>query len=304
MTGYGAGYLVPARRQRGMLVLADPRHGRVRGSCRRAASVTRVTSTRARACSELPTWLGDDGNGVPVHVVTTFLPEFASRLHELAAQAAAQLGVTLEITSYGGFRDQQLTQDILKFRDEDYAAYVKQLALSKPGAVPVPEDQWRPILPFGQSWHNYGAAADVMPVSWPAIYPNRSSATAAVQALAPAVGLSFPLPGSDPGHVQLPYDLATVQTMWLLQGANASSQPDVLQVPLPAGVSGGPPPAVGAIATAGNLLDVLSAAAGKLTAPDIGLAERGASAGMLAVAGAVLLGGLYLVGQVVQQHRR
>lgn len=286
------GVLTPARRRRGLIVLADPRHGRRQAACR-AARAEQHAGARGEAC---PAYLGATADG-PVGVVTTFLPEFASDLAQLAQLAAAQ-GIQLGFNSYGGFRDQATTQLISKYRDQDYAAYLKQLLQTNPLATPLPIDQWRPLVPFGQSFHNFGAAADLNPIVWPPALGTRTDALNVLHQLAPLTGLRFPLPTSDPAHVELAEPLATVQTRWLLQGANASSRPDVLAVSLPAEIDAGMVPGV-------SFTSSLPGTVAPITAPppDVGINYAPApssSPGMLVAIGA----GMLLLGYAVARQLR
>ncbi len=249
-----AGVGVQARRVAGPTVLANPRALRTVHQCRRAAP---GCGTSAQ--------LGDTASA-GVGVVATFLPELAFKWAALQAAAAGQ-GIQLRIADFGGFRDLAMTQQILAYRDADYAAYVKQLAISAPTRTPLPIEVWRPIAPYGSSFHDFGAAVDAYPIAWPASVGNRSDALAIVQQLAPSVGLSNPMPATDPAHFQLPYSLATVQSQWLLAAANQSSQPDATLVSLPSEISSGNIPAPVAIGSGLDLQQLLTPP--QLTAPDI-----------------------------------
>lgn len=196
------------------------------------------------------TYLGDSatdaGSGAAVHVDTAdWLPEMAAKWAALQA-AVAPYGITLQVASFGGFRTAADTALILGYRQAEYPGYVAQLARSAPGQAPLPITSWRPIAPYGTSYHDFGGAVDAQPIVWPSSM-TLANARAVVQQVAPAVGLRVPLPTTDPQHLELPYPLATVQTMYALQLANASSQPDVSAVSLPSEVAAGNIPGVSLI---------------------------------------------------------
>lgn len=138
---------------------------------------------------------------------------------------AKSIGVDYAIADYGGVRSQSDTTRILGYRETDYAKYVSDLAKSHPGQKPVSMQQFRPISSFGSSYHNYGAAFDVLITK----YPTGSSASQALSALqsqAPYVGLragaTFPNP--DPPHFELPISLDDAKRLWQSAGNTTPGQ--------------------------------------------------------------------------------
>jgi hypothetical protein len=92
------------------------------------------------------------------------LPELRDREKKLRALASAE-GIGYEIADYGGIRTQADTTRILKYREDDYKVYASKERAA--GRTPRPIDEWRPIAPFGSSFHNYGAAFDVRIIKAP-----------------------------------------------------------------------------------------------------------------------------------------
>lgn len=133
-------------------------------------------------------------------------------------QLAAAVGIAFATADYGGVRTEADTVTILRYRDDDYAVAQRQAAAS--GTVLPPIAQWRPIAPFGSSYHNYGAARDVRPVRWPQGM-TESGALArlgAIVATHPELGLrwggTFPQGKKDPAHFELAITLADARTQW------------------------------------------------------------------------------------------
>lgn len=94
------------------------------------------------------------------------LPELTSAMNRLAELARAE-GVEFVTADFGGVRTEPDTVTIMRYRDEEYARYVRDLKAKNPNAIPQSKEEWRKIAPFGKSKHNYGAARDVRPVKWP-----------------------------------------------------------------------------------------------------------------------------------------
>ena len=94
-------------------------------------------------------------------------PELTEAIERLAV-LALPMGVEFTTADFGGVRTEADTVRILKYREDEYALYVKKLALKDPSAVPQPINEWRKIAPFGKSMHNWGCARDLKPTRWPA----------------------------------------------------------------------------------------------------------------------------------------
>lgn len=144
-------------------------------------------------------------------VRTDALPELTQAWYTLE-QLAASHGVQMGIADFGGFRTAADTSQILGYRDADYAVYVKQ---QRAAGKPVQsETSWRPISPYGSSYHDYGAARDFTVVIKPSSM-SVDDAMALVRSLAPAAGLRAIYPGvDDPPHLELPIDLDTARQWW------------------------------------------------------------------------------------------
>ena len=84
------------------------------------------------------------------------LPETVAAWNALESAAMAQ-GIAFTLNDFGGVRTPADTALILQYRETDYAAAL--------AADTIPADttisQFRPIAPYGQSYHDYGAAFDV-----------------------------------------------------------------------------------------------------------------------------------------------
>jgi hypothetical protein len=141
------------------------------------------------------------------------LPELQLAEKKLRAAATAR-GVSYVIADYGGLRSQADTTKILQYRLQDYAAAVR----ANPDTSKIPMTKWRPVAPFGSSYHNYGAAFDVLVTAHPA----GENGYSILGALAPDAGLrwggsqSFIDVGRvDIPHFELPVSLTSARIMWL-----------------------------------------------------------------------------------------
>lgn len=90
------------------------------------------------------------------------LPELTAAMERLAALAAPD--VTFTVADFGGVRTEAQTVQILKYRDADYAVYVKRCEAK--GETPKAINDFRRIAPFGKSMHNWGGARDLRPLTW------------------------------------------------------------------------------------------------------------------------------------------
>lgn len=134
---------------------------------------------------------------------------------EILAHLAKPEGIEFTTADFGGVRTEADTARILKYRDDDYAVYVRNLKARNPSATPVPKTTWRPINPFGTSMHNFGCARDLKIVHTPASF-SESAAINRLGALAPSCGLrwggKFHRP--DPPHFELPITLDEAKHRW------------------------------------------------------------------------------------------
>ena len=136
------------------------------------------------------------------------LPELLTAWDALTAAAAAQ-GITFRIADFGGLRTQADTTLIETYRQNDYNAAVASGAIAPDTTL----QQFRPIAPWGHSFHNYGAAFDIDPVSDPGSY---DQAVQTLGSLAPSCGLKWGGNFSNPDlpHFELDVSLAAAEQMW------------------------------------------------------------------------------------------
>lgn len=165
------------------------------------------------------------------------LPQLIHAEQQLAEKAAAH-GITYSIAEFGGVRTEADTTKILKWREQEYPAYVKQIRDA--GKTPLAIEKWRPIAPFGNSYHNFGAAFDVRITKKPAGMTT-DAALALLGSLAPSCGLKWGHAFGDDPHFELSGPIGTWRSAW----AEMGKQP---------GVGAAPITVVGVLAIAGLLL--------------------------------------------------
>lgn len=146
----------------------------------------------------------------PDVALASALPEL--RTAELRLRKnASQHGITYVIAEFGGIRTQSDTTKAMDYRAADYAQYVK--AMKATGKTPLSIDKWRPIQPYGNSFHNYGAAFDVFVVS----VPEGRTQQWGMEMLALAAGAAGLRNGAsfnDLPHFELPVALSKAREMW------------------------------------------------------------------------------------------
>lgn len=140
------------------------------------------------------------------------LPALTSAIDQLA-QLAANDGIEFTIADFGGTRTQADTTTILGYRDADYAVYVRNAQAN--GQTPVSIQRFRPIAPWGKSYHDFGAARDLAITAKPDGWSDGDAFTQ-LATYAPQLGLkwggSFPNP--DPDHFELDESLAQAAADW------------------------------------------------------------------------------------------
>lgn len=138
------------------------------------------------------------------------LPETIAAWNALTDAAAAQ-GITFTLNDFGGVRTQADTTLIEGYRQTDFQHAVAT------GQIPADTtlQQFRPIAPWGRSYHDYGAAFDISPVAYPASM-GYTGAVKALGALAPSCGLRWGGTWStpDPAHFELPITLTEAAAKW------------------------------------------------------------------------------------------
>lgn len=150
------------------------------------------------------------------------LPAMAELWDQLVQLAAAQ-GIVIDVADYGGFRTAADTAEILNIRENEYAQYLAQARANNQAVVDI--NTWRRIAPYGQSYHNYGAARDPKIVSVPAGMSGLT-AVATIDNLAESLGLETGASYGDPLHVQLPIALDEAAGEWndyVAAGGDAST---------------------------------------------------------------------------------
>lgn len=120
-------------------------------------------------------------------------------------QLAVNHRIRFDVADYGGFRSAQITDRILSYRLNDYRADVAAGRVSPDTTL----SQYRPIAPYGESWHDYGAAFDVEITDHPAGMSN-IQALQLLGGLAPLVGLRWggAFHSPDTPHFELAIPLA------------------------------------------------------------------------------------------------
>lgn len=126
----------------------------------------------------------------------------------------ANQSIDVTLADFGGFRTQADTTLILDYRETDYAADVRAGRVN-PAVTSI--DAYRPIAPYGESYHDYGAAFDIVP-STP--YPSGMGYDSILKLAgshAAAVGLTWggTFHNPDPRHFQLRGTLDDARAKWL-----------------------------------------------------------------------------------------
>jgi hypothetical protein len=116
-------------------------------------------------------------------------PDFTASIEKLRAKALIE-GIEFDVADFGGVRSEADTVKILKYRDDDYAVYVRNLRRANPREAPEPKTTWRPINPFGSSMHNFGDARDLKITRYPTSF-TKWQALQRLGALAPSCGLRW-----------------------------------------------------------------------------------------------------------------
>lgn len=158
----------------------------------------------------MPTYRSPRPTLPPDTALAHALPEL--RTAELRLRKnAAQHGITYVIAEFGGLRSPSDTTKALDYRAAEYPGYVK--AMQAAGKTPLSMQQWRPIQPYGNSYHNYGAAFDVFVTSVPEGRTQQWGYDMLALA-ATAAGLRNGASFNDLPHFELPVKLADAKVMW------------------------------------------------------------------------------------------
>lgn len=144
------------------------------------------------------------------HILSNALPQLVEAEKKLSG-LAKEKGIEYDIAPFGAVRSQADTIKILGYREQEYKLYVD--TEKKAGRIPLEINKWRPIAPFGNSHHNYGAAFDIRIVSAPSGM-SFSQALEVVGSLAGQAGLRWGKSFGDLPHFELPLTLASVKKLW------------------------------------------------------------------------------------------
>lgn len=156
------------------------------------------------------------------------LPETQAAYQNLTA-ALASRGITARVADYGGVRTLADTNQILQYRTDDYTAAVNAGEIN-PAVTSL--QRFRPISPYGSSYHNYGAAFDLLIIARPAGM-TEAQALALAGGMAPAYGLRWggTFTNPDTPHFELAIPLATAQAKYAAMTGGKQSAPSALNLP-------------------------------------------------------------------------
>lgn len=124
---------------------------------------------------------------------------------------ASNHGIAFRIANFGAVRTLADTNQILAYRQADFNAAVRAGQVSPDTSL----NKFRPIAPFGTSFHNYGAAFDLLILQTPqgtapdpngdTPAPGADAALRLLGSLAPSLGLRWggSFKNSDPRHFEL-----------------------------------------------------------------------------------------------------
>lgn len=137
------------------------------------------------------------------------LPALQNAEAKLYDYAVNTLGVDYRVADFGAVRTEADTNQILQYRTNDYNAAVRA------GEIPAntPLQVFRRIAPYGSSFHNYGAAFDVLIIDQ-GPYASKDAALHALKAAASSFGLSSDVP-NDPPHFELNTSINNARAAWI-----------------------------------------------------------------------------------------
>lgn len=138
------------------------------------------------------------------------LPDLDDAIATLEQLAAAR-GILFRVANEGGYRTEADTARILAYREAEYAIYAARERTA--GRSPLAINKWRPIAPFGSSYHNYGAARDLEITARPSTL-TADDALEVLGSLAPGAGLRWGGSFGDPPHFELPISLDAAAAAW------------------------------------------------------------------------------------------
>lgn len=140
------------------------------------------------------------------------LPATVDAYAAMAAYLASN-GITAGVADFGGVRTEADTTTIMGYRLADYNK-AHGVPLDTPQSLAVLQP-FRPIAPWGDSFHDYGAAFDLAIIARPSDM-SEYAALAFAGAYAPQIGLRWggQFPNPDPAHFELSIPLADAAQAW------------------------------------------------------------------------------------------
>lgn len=144
--------------------------------------------------------------GWPAYVLSRTSLAFQQLQEQLASQ-----GIEIGIADFGGFRTPADTTRILDYRQTEYDQAIAVGSI--PSSMTI--DQFRPIAPYGHSFHDYGAAFDIRLKSIPDGMTTDQAFTFA-GALAPSLGLRWggTFHNGDARHFELDVSLSEARSLF------------------------------------------------------------------------------------------
>jgi hypothetical protein len=156
--------------------------------------------------------------------LTGALPQTVDAYAAMASYLA-QNGITVGIADFGGVRTEADTVTILADRLQDYNSDHGVSPLDTPQPLSVLQ-VYRPIAPWGSSFHNYGAAFDLAILGSPSGM-SEYGALAFAGAYAPQLGLRWggQFSNPDPPHFELSIPLSDAASAWADVTSGATAPP-------------------------------------------------------------------------------
>lgn len=142
------------------------------------------------------------------------------------AVALGVRGISITLAPFGGTRTEADTSLILSYRQNDYN-HEHGLPADTVTDVTV-LNRYRPIAPYGESYHNYGAAFDILITGRPSGM-TLDGAYATAGDLAPSLGLRWGgnFPNPDQRHFELDESLADARAQYDALTGGAQLPPNV-----------------------------------------------------------------------------
>lgn len=153
------------------------------------------------------------------------------------SSALVSRGISITVAPYGGVRTEADTNEILQFRQNDYN---HDHGLPADTVTDVDTlNAYRPIAPYGESFHNYGAAFDILITGRPSGM-TLEGAYSVAGSVAPSVGLRWggTFPNPDIRHFELDESLADASSQYSAMTGGAQLPPNIAGFSLPSFLPG------------------------------------------------------------------